>query len=646
MMFNFRVMIHRFLLQLITLMIFSVAAFSQSRKEMKEIFRQAEFHYLYEEYDLANQLYILLEDPENLNLQYKIGTCYLNIPDEKEKAIPFLEAAVKNASYDSKIKSFREKRAPLDAWFYLAKAYMINNELEKSLNAFRSFNNLAKQTENKGGMENLEFVDLQIQACNNAMRFSENPARVTKKILGSEFSQGSMNENPAISFDGNSIVYTERRGLANAILFSKKIKGIWQIPVEITSQLDAGEDCSSCSLNHDGTELYLYKNDNFDGNIYSSTYVNDKWTPIVKLNKNINTTRYESHAAISSNGKKLYFTSNREGGRGGLDIYFSEKDASGDWGLPVNLGTAVNTKYNEDNPFITGNDSVLFFCSEGHNTMGGFDIFKSRWTGTTWGIPQNLGSPVNSTDDDKFFQPFNNGRNAFYSIKTDYKKRDIFYLGLEGLDVNKLYEIAGNLWLNDAALSGNKNYYILVLNRVSGETLYRTSPAKPSGSYGINVAPGVFRIIYSGDGYFPQSIDTTIVENNPDLRISLNVTLMRDSSLIAPEYSRINLAEIPTVASVDSTILIKNLKVMNVSEAAEDESGVLYYAVQVMALYNPIDASLFKHINDIRVMYNDKDKFYRYMTGQFKTREEARVLRQELIRKGYPDDIFIKKVMK
>jgi hypothetical protein len=73
---------------------------------------------------------------------------------------------------------------------------------------------------------------------------------------------------------------------------------------------------------------------------------------------------------------------------------------------------------------------------------------------------------------------------------------------------------------------------------------------------------------------------------------------------------------------------------------------VLYYAIQVMALYNPVDASLFKHINDIRVMYNDKDKFYRYMTGQFKTREEARVLRQELIRKGYPDDIFIKKVMK
>jgi len=646
MMFNFRVMTPRFMLQLITLMIFSVAALSQSKKEMKEIFRQAEFHYLYEEYDLANQLYILLEDPENLNLQYKIGTCYLNIPDEKEKAIPYLEAAVRNASYDSKIKSFKEKRAPLDAWFYLAKAYMINNELEKSLNTFRSFNNLAKQTEDKGGMENLEFVDLQIQACSNAIRSSENPARVTKKILGPEFSQGSMNENPAISFDGNSIVYTERRGLVNAILFSRKIKGIWQPPVEITSQLNAGEDCSSCSLNHDGTELYLYKNDNFDGNIYSSTYVNDTWTPIVKLNKNINTSRYESHAAISSNGKKLYFTSNREGGRGGLDIYVSEKDASGDWGLPVNLGTAVNTKYNEDNPFISGNDSVLFFCSEGHNTMGGFDVFKSRWTGTTWGTPQNLGAPVNSTDDDKFFQPFNNGRNAFYSMKTDYKKRDIFYLGLEGLDVNKIYEIVGNLWLNDAALSGNKNYYILVLNRVSGETLYRTSPEKPSGSYNINVAPGVFRIIYSGDGYFPQSIDTTIVENNPDLRISLNVTLLRDSSLIAPEYSRINLAEIPTVASVDSTILIKNLKVMNVSEAADDESGVLYYAVQVMALYNPVDASLFKHINDIRVMYNDKDKFYRYMTGQFKTREEARVLRQELIRKGYPDDIFIKKVMK
>ncbi|MBI5008072.1 MAG: hypothetical protein HZB98_00105, partial [Bacteroidia bacterium] len=80
---------------------------------MKDIFAQAESYFLYEEYELANQLYLLLETPENLNIKYKIGTCYLNIPGEKEKAIPYLEEAVKNAAYDSKTTTLKEQRAPL-----------------------------------------------------------------------------------------------------------------------------------------------------------------------------------------------------------------------------------------------------------------------------------------------------------------------------------------------------------------------------------------------------------------------------------------------------------------------------------------------------------------------------------------------------
>jgi len=632
-------------IQLLALIFSPLPVWSQSAKEMKEIYKQAEANYLYEEYDLANQLYILLEDPENLNLKYKIGTCYLNIPDEKEKAIPYLEEAVKNASYSSKTKSLKEKRAPLDAWFYLAKAYMINNELEKGLTTLRNFKSLALETEGKGGMRNLDFVDQQIRACENAIKLAGNPVAISKRMLGGDFSQGSMNENPAVSFDGNTIAYTERRGLVNVIYFSKKIRGRWQPPVEITSQLAAGEDCSTSALNSDGTELFLYKNDNFDGNIYSSKYVNESWTPIEKLNKNINTKYYESHAAISADGRKLYFTSNREGGQGGLDIYVSEIDATGDWGIPVNLGSSVNTSYNEDNPFITRNDSLLYFCSEGHNSIGGFDNYRCLLQSSGWGTPENLGSPINTTDDDKFFQPVNNGMNAYYSMKTEYKKRDIFYLGIGGPDVNQIYEITGNLKLNDTVLTADKNYYIVVLNKESGETLYRTTPDKKSGLYSLTVAPGDFRIIYSGDGYLPATTDTTILSDSPDLVITLgDVTLVRDSSLLQREYERINLAGIPSVASVDSSMLIRNLNVLNITDAA-DEPGVLYYTVQVMALYNPVDVSYFRYIADIKVMYNEKDKFYRYTTGQFRTKDEAKAWRLELLKRGYPNEIFIKKVL-
>ena len=310
---NFRVRIIGLQLQLLTLVIFPVAASAQSSDEMKKIFAKAESYFLYEEFDLANQLYILLETPDNLNIKYKIGTCYLNIPGEKEKSIPYLEDAVKTARYDSKTESFKETKAPLDAYFSLAKAYMINNDLEKALNTFQTFDKLARETKTKGGMKNLEYIDQQIQACKNGIQFTENPVVFSKKSIGDQFSQGSINDNPAVSFDGNTIVYTERRGIVNVIFFSRKERGIWQSPIEITAELNAGEDCSSCSLNNDGTQLFLYKTDNYDGVIYSSDFENGAWTPIKKLNKNINTKFYESHAAISSDGKKLYFTSNRKG---------------------------------------------------------------------------------------------------------------------------------------------------------------------------------------------------------------------------------------------------------------------------------------------------------------------------------------------
>jgi len=652
-MVKFRVKIISVSLQLLTLVIFPVAASAQPSSEMKKIFAKAESYYLYEEYELANQLYLLLDSPDNLNIKYKIGTCYLNIPGEKEKSIPYLEEAVKTASYDSKPESFKEIKAPLDAYFSLAKAYLINNQLEKALSTLQTFSKLARETMPKGGMKNFEYIDQQIQACKNAIQYKENPIVFSKKTLGSDFNQGSINDNPAVSFDGNTIVYTERRGIVNAIFFSKKERGKWQPPIEITAEINAGEDCSSSSLNNDGTELFLYKTDNYDGVIYSSNFVNGAWTPVKKLNKNINTKFYESHASISSDGKKLYFTSNRDGGQGNLDIYVSEKDASGDWGPAVNLGAAINTPFNEDTPFITRNDSVLYFCSEGHSSMGGFDNFKSQKIGTVWKTPTNLGFPLNSTDDDKFFQPINNGENAYYSMTTDYKKKEIFYLGLGNTDVNQLFEIKGKFSLKDTTVTFDENYSIHLINKTSGDTLDVGFPNKYTGLYNFSVASGEFRLFYKGFGYITQTIDTTILKDSPNLVLNIDVSLERDTSIKIKKtilqsvvYDRINLALIPTISSVDTSMLIRNMNVSDVSDLTIKDSDVLYYTVQVMALHNPVDVTYFKYITDMKVMYNDIDKFYRYTTGRFPTREEAYSLRLELIRKGYPEETFIKKVSK
>jgi hypothetical protein len=379
--------------------------------------------------------------------------------------------------------------------------------------------------------------------------------------------------------------------------------------------------------------------------------VNGAWTSIKKLNKNINTKFYESHASVSADGKKLYFTSNREGGQGNLDIYVSEKDASGDWGPAVNLGAAINTPFNEDTPFVTENDSVLYFSSEGHSSMGGFDNFKSQKSGTAWKTPTNIGYPINTTDDDKFFQPVNNGENAYYSMTTDYKKKEIFYLGMGKTDVNQMFEIKGKFSLQDTTITFDENYSIHLLNKTTGDTLDVGFPNKYTGLYSFTVSPGEFTLFYKGYGYKTQKIDTAIHQDNPNMALNIDVSLERDPSVKKTSqppvvYDKINLALIPTIASVDTSTLIRNLNVSDVGDINIKDSDVLYYTVQVMALHNPVDVTYFKYITDMKVLYNDTDKFYRYTTGRFPTREDAYALRLELIRKGYPEEIFIKKVSK
>lgn len=630
------------LLQLLGLVFIPTLSFSQSPSEFKQIFSQAESYFLYGEYELANELYLLLDAPDNYNIKYKIGVCYLNIPGEKEKSVAYLEEAVKNASYESKEDLYKEKRAPLDSYYYLAKAYLINNDPEKGMNTFQTFNRLASET--KGGMENLEFVNQQIQACSNAISFRGKPALFSKRILSSSFTAGAINENPVISYDGNTIVFTERRGILNTIWFSKKIRGAWQSPIEITTQLSAGNDCSTCSLNNDGTELFLYKTDDYDGVIYSSNYVNDSWTPVVKLNKNINTRYYESHAAVSADGNKLYFTSNREGGSGELDIYVSDRGADGEWGVARNLGPSVNTPYNEDTPFITANDSLLYFSSEGHNSMGGFDIFVSARSDSSWLPPVNLGYPLSTADDDKFLQPANNGANAFYSFTTDYKKKDIFYLAFG----DNPFEIKGAISLSDTVVLFDNNYKVYLTDGNSGDTLSVSSPESYTGNYDFSIKPGRYKLAFRGKGYFKQDIDTVIPADYPLSEVYIDVNLKRDTTEARPvpdvTYEKISLQDIPVVDAVDSARLVMNMNVTDVTEQTDNEEKILFYTVQVIALYNPVDISYFKHIDDLKIMYNDKDRFYRYTTGEFPSMDEAHKWRLELISKGYPAEIFVKKV--
>lgn len=612
--------------------------------EIRPVFIEAESHYLFGEYELAKPLYLKLNEylPGNANIKYKIGNCYLNIPGEKEKAIPFLQEAVTNASYEARPELFRETRAPLDALFSLATAYRINNQFDRALQTYTTLKDMLSE---EGDMVNMDFIDQQIEACSIAADMIREPVKFIKKDMAPYLNPGAVASSPAVSGDENTMVFTEQRGLENAIFHVRKELGVWQEPADITRQLGDGGDCLSSSLNFDGTVLYLYKNDQFDGNIYMSEFDGNIWAPIRILNSNINTKYYESHASVSADGKRLYFTSNREGGEGGLDIYVSEIDSDGEWGAPVNLGKSVNTPFNENTPFITGNDSILYFSSEGHITMGGYDLFRSVKQEKEWKAPENLGYPLSTADDDLFFQPVNEGENGYYSIQTETGNREkrIHYITMGEDPGSYIFEIKGTITLSDTIIEFTRDFMVLLTLRDSGDTLDISFPNKSTGFYHFRVKPDAYRLIWEGKGYLSQSINLEIRDNHPVTSRVIDILLEPDPDYIPEAIEKVDYSLMKIVDEIDSSVLVTDVFTRDVSESDATDSNVLYYTVQLHALYNPVDISFFKDL-DVMVFYNNKDLFYRYVTGRFRTREEAYARRDELKRLGYPDDIFVQTV--
>ena len=395
-------------LSVIIFVFITTLGFAQSRSNAEETYRDANAYFYFEDYEEALALYLSIYDefPDNANLDYRIGVCYLNVAGNRDRAIDYLERAVKNITPRYSESSIREKRAPTDALFYLGNAYFINNKLDKASQAYEEF----KSNIRRERQYDMDYLNHQVEAIERSRVIQKYPVNFLRSNLGSDINNRFSNYNPVISADGKTLAYTTNERFYQAIMVSKKEGDRWGRPRNITLDLVIDGNCSTLSLSYDGTELYLFKDDDHVGNIYVTNLVDGAWTPIRKLNENINTEFYETHASISADGKKLYFASNRMGGYGDLDLYVSERTKNGDWGPAKNLGDQINTRFNENTPFITADGKTLFFSSDGHHGVGGYDIFFSnRLADGSWSQPVNLGYPLNTADDNLFYQPIGDG---------------------------------------------------------------------------------------------------------------------------------------------------------------------------------------------------------------------------------------------
>ncbi len=527
--------------------LFSVTVFNSFSQDsdLREVFLAAESYFLFEEFDEALPLYLRIhrQSPDNDNVNFRIGVCYLNNPYEKSKSIYFLERASKNISPRYKEGNFRETSAPQEVLFYLGNAYRVNNEIDKAREYYKMFLDKLdpKIFDDQLVKEQLEILD-------NAEKLLISPTDLDYSILSDVINTRFSDIRAVISGNEKRMVYVSKLQFYDAVFYTEKINGEWSNPRNIIPELGVDGDVYPTCLSWDGSELYIYRNDDFIGNLYISRLTDGKWTPMVKLNDNINTKYWESHASISKNGNQLYFTSNRKDGYGGLDIYVSERTSGVDWGPALNLGPVLNTKYNEETPFITWDGNKLFFSSYGHFNMGGYDVYVSiKNEDGSWAGPRNLGFPVNTTDDDLFFHPYRNGEYALYSRFKDegFGRHDIYNYQVYNNEFPRKYLITGYLDYSGEKIEPS-DVLISALNVTSKDTISIAHP-DDEGVFTFKLPVGTYDLIFNSSKFHEYMKRLEISQTTPH------------SGMIIPE--KISLIPLPPVllpAELDKMLTLRD----------------------------------------------------------------------------------------
>lgn len=380
-------------------------------------------------------LKIIIKDSLNPELNFLVGVCYIHSNKQKSKAIHYLEHAITCI-----LKcTLKDDKAHQMAFLYLGDAYHSDYQFDKAIETYQHFNSLISPNKEKTLVEE---VARKIEMCNVAKQLVAHPVDVQITNLGPHINTQYAEYCPVLTADENTLIYTTRKPNSTGrvgdnsgitfedIFIAHKKDTTWETGTNIGKTINTAGNEASVGISIDGQLILIYK-DSIDGsgNLYHTHLQGNRWTKPEKLNDNVNTKGWEPSAFMSADEEKLYFVSDRPGGYGGRDIYVSNKLPTGEWAKATNLGPTINTPFEEDAPFIHPDGKTVYFSSNGHETMGGFDIFSSTLSPTNqWGKPVNIGYPINSPEDDIYFVVSPNKQRAYYSSfkAGGYGEKDIY----------------------------------------------------------------------------------------------------------------------------------------------------------------------------------------------------------------------------
>ncbi len=413
----------RFLQLLISCLLLATLAVAQ--ENTGDPLQKANEYFEQQDYARALDLYLSVshQNMENPLLKYKIGICYYNSDNHKRKAIGYLEFA----------KNYKDERIPADVYYFLGRCYHLSYRFIDAINML----NVYQDELEKQGQDD-PFPDTQriIEMCQNGAQLIKNPINtVSVQILDYPVNTSYDDYAPLVSNDGRMLIFSSSRP-QNSVHWVHGDKYTF-LPPNLQSNTEAvhmatrrgidwsfpytqdivGKKIETLSISSDNSMMLLCISEaGEEGELYISSRKRGRWASPKKISGKINSRYTERGACFSDAGNSIYFSSNRPGGFGGFDIYRAKKTGKNEWGDPENLGATINTEADEVNPFVHPDTQNLYFSSNGHNSIGGLDIFHAkRDSSQQWLAPSNLGYPINSTFDDDYFTQIPDGQYAYLS---------------------------------------------------------------------------------------------------------------------------------------------------------------------------------------------------------------------------------------
>ena len=396
-----------------------INTYSQDKKNLKKLLKEANKAFEYEHFRTARHLYkdYLNLNPHSAFANYRLGICDIYTFDY-EQGLQLIEKAVSN---DPSVDEY------VDLW--LGRAYHLNYKFQEAITHYEKYIAKLKPSTQQ------EFIDQaskHIEECQNGIKLCAVPSNYKIRNVGDVLNSPYSEHSPVITQDGLTMYFTSRRDhddIKNLQVhegeYSENIyvshlltNGQWTAPQPLASLETGSHHEATVELFDNDNKMLIYKNNN-QGDIYISEKVGDSlWSKPSALN--VNSKASETDAYISADESTLIFTSSAHShlDRGDLDLYISIKKADGKWGEPEPLSETINTPYNENAPFLSKDGKTLFFSSTGHNTMGGYDVFKSELDSISgqWSEPINVGHPVNTPGDDiYFYYSDDNSWNGYFS---------------------------------------------------------------------------------------------------------------------------------------------------------------------------------------------------------------------------------------